>query len=75
MVLTSLQQVITNVSGPADVAGWIAVVTTVWRAGRRVGKIEERLESLAVNHLPHLQAELESLPADIRTLWQSAMER
>ncbi|MGH9478872.1 MAG: hypothetical protein ACRD1A_06550 [Terriglobales bacterium] len=56
-------------------AGWIAVVTAVWRAGRRVGKIEERLDSLTINHLPHLQAELESLRADIRTLWQSAMER
>ena len=56
-----------------NVAGWAALLTLAWKAGKRTGTIEERLDSLATNHLPHIQAELESLRADLRAVVQTIL--
>lgn len=47
-------------------AGWTAVAGLLWKAGQRVGQIETRLNELAINHLPHLEAELRDLRSDFR---------
>lgn len=75
MFTSSLQQITTAAVAHVDAAGWVALVALVWRAGRKVGQIEDRLELLSTNHLPHLQVELENLRADIRTLWQSVAKK
>lgn len=60
--------------------GWPAVCTLAWAIGQRLGRIEGairdlrenngriegRLETLATNHLAHLEAALRELHAEVR---------
>lgn len=55
--------------------GWGALVVLAWRAGVRVSRIEEALDSIKNNHLPHLYVEIKSVRDDVRAMWSGRIER